>query len=75
LLRYLFPKNIYYNIDSILVEILTDKKLVYNNWTKASSLYTTKKFGPEVGQQLVSKYLGSENILLKQTAEFAAGNS
>lgn len=75
LLKNIFPKDIYHEIDSILEEVLMDKKLFYNNWTKASSLYTTKRYGPRVGKQLVQKYIGSKDLLLHETAEFAAGNS
>jgi ATP:ADP antiporter, AAA family len=74
LLKYLFPKNTYHGIDSILSELLVDKKFSYNNWTKASALYTTKKFGPPIGDQLINKYLDAENSLVKETAAFAANN-
>jgi hypothetical protein len=74
LLKYLFPKNTYHGIDSILSELLVDKKFSYNNWTKASALYTTKKYGPQVGDQFVNKYLDAESILVKETAAYAANN-
>jgi len=75
LLKYLFPKNTFHGIDSILSELLVDKKFSFNNWTKASALYTTKKFGPQIGSQFVNKYLDAENVLVKETAAFAANNS
>lgn len=75
LLKTIFPKDIYPDIDTILAELLLDEKSFYNNWTKACSLYTTKKTGPPVQQMLISKYLISEDVLLKETAGFAAGNS
>lgn len=75
LLKAIFPQDIYADIHRILEEVLVDKKLFYNNWTKACSLYTTKKIGPSVEQKLVSKYLVSDDVLLKETAGFAAGNS
>ena len=75
LLKYLFPKNSYNGIDSILSDLLVDQKFSYNNWTKASALYTTKKYGPPIGQQFVSRYIDSENLLVKEMAVYAANNS
>jgi ATP/ADP translocase len=73
LLKSIFPKDLYPAIDVIIEEVLTDKRLFYNNWTKACSLYTTKKIGPLIEQGLIKKYLISEDMLLKETALFAAG--
>jgi len=74
LLKNLFPKDTYHGIDSILSELLADKKFSFNNWTKASALYTTKKYGPQIGDQFVNKYIDAENILVKETAAYAANN-
>jgi hypothetical protein len=73
LLKSIFPKDIYPAIDVIIEEVLADKRLFYNNWTKACSLYTTKKIGPLIEPKFINKYLVSEDVLLKETAVFAAG--
>jgi hypothetical protein len=72
-LKNIFPKDIYPGISETLNEILNDKNLLYNNWTKACSLYTSKKPGTGVPGSLVNKYIDTENRMVKETAAFAAG--
>ena len=62
LLKNIFPKDIYHEIDSILEEVLMDKKLFYNNWTKASSLYTTKRYGPRLASNLFRNTLDQKTF-------------
>ena len=71
LLKSLFPKDIFPDIDAIFADILTDTKTSYNIWTKSCSLYFSKKWEHHVETQLVNKYLQSENPLLKETAGYA----
>jgi ATP:ADP antiporter, AAA family len=71
LLRNLFPKDLFPGIETIIAEILRDKKLFYNNWSKACSLYVSRKFRHPVDEPLISKYLQSESLLLKETAGYA----
>ncbi|MGB3153261.1 MAG: hypothetical protein WBB06_01575 [Chitinophagaceae bacterium] len=72
LLKSLFPKDIFPDINAILTDILSDTKTSYNIWTKSCSLYFTKKLNHKVEAPLIHKYLQSENPLLKETAVFAA---
>jgi len=60
-------------LDLVLDEILVDKNLFYNNWTKACSLYVAKKSELPLKKPLVTKYIHAENLVLKETAAFAAG--
>ncbi len=71
LLRNIFPKDLFPGIDPIITEILIDKKLFYNNWSKACSLYYSKQFKHSIEKTLISKYLESESLLLKETARYA----
>lgn len=71
LLKSLFPKDIFPGIDAVIEDVLADKNLFYNNWTKACSLYTSKDMEPPIEKKLISKYLQSESLLLKETAGYA----
>ena len=71
LLRSIFPKDIFPGIDSVINELLVDKNLFYNNWSKACSLYVSKQFELLVEKSLINKYRESENLLLKETADYA----
>jgi len=74
LLRNLFPKDIYPDIDTIISEVLTDNKMAYNYWTKSCSLYVSKKYQHRLEKKIITKYLESESILLKVTAEYTIQN-
>ncbi len=71
LLKSLFPKDIFPNIETIYTDILADRKTSYNSWTKSCSLYYSKKMQHFVEKELINKYLQSENLLLKETAGYA----
>ena len=71
LLKSLFPKDLFPDIDSIFTNILTDKNLCYNSWSKACTLYVSKKIDRQLETQLINKYLDSENLVLKETAGYA----
>ncbi len=71
LLKSLFPKDLFPDIDAILADILTDKNVSYNSWTKSCSLYISKNPEHRVETQLISRYLQSESHLLKETAGYA----
>jgi hypothetical protein len=59
----------------VVNELLEDKNLFYNSWTKSCSLYITKKSKLAIKRELLVKYRQAENRVLKETADFAAGNS
>jgi HEAT repeat protein len=75
LLKNIFPKDIYPGLYPVVHELLEDKNLFYNDWTKSCSLYITKKSTLSVHQELILKYRHAENRVLKETADFASGNS
>jgi ATP:ADP antiporter, AAA family len=70
-LRNIFPKDGFPEIESVLTRILGEDKFNYNHWTRACSLYTSKKYIHRIHESLIRKYLQSDNYLLKQTAEYA----
>ena len=75
LLKSLFPKDLFPDMDSIFANILADKNLSFNNWSKACSLYVSKKIDHKPETQLIHKYLDSENLVLKETAGYAIQNN
>ena len=70
-LRSLLKDLEFHNIDHILVRVLTEKPIQYQNWTKACSLYISKKLAHHLDPVLVRKYTASENRLLRETAQYA----
>ncbi len=74
-LRSLLKDIDFQNIDHILVKVLTEKPIQYQSWTKACSLYISKKLKHHLDPVLVRKYTSSENRLLRETAQFAFVNS
>ncbi len=73
-LRSLLKDLEFHNIDHILVRVLTEKPIQYQNWTKACSLYISKKLQHHLDPVLVRKYTSSENRLLRETAQFAVAS-
>jgi ATP:ADP antiporter, AAA family len=71
-LRSLFTEKRFVEIESILARILSEKPINYQAWTKACSMYFSKKFLHQLDAGLFEKYLQSENSLLKETALFAS---
>ena len=55
----------------IFSKILTEKPIFYNAWTKASTIYISKKTGTAIASDLIKKFTLSENLLLKETALYA----
>jgi len=70
-LRSLLKDLEFHNIDHILVRVLTEKPIQYQNWTKACSLYISKKLKHHLDPMLVRKYTSAESRLLRETAQFA----
>jgi AAA family ATP:ADP antiporter len=73
-LRSLFTEKQFSEIEQILIRILTEKPIQYYNWTKACSMYISKKFIHPLDSDLYKRYIQSENQLLKETALFATAN-
>ena len=57
--------------EKILSKILAERPIIYNAWTKASTMYVSKKTSTQVDPHLIKKFIRSENLLLKETALFA----
>ena len=70
-LHSLFTKSQFGKVEHILERILSEKPIQYYNWTKACSMYISKKYVHHVNADLYKKFIGSENKLLQETALFA----
>lgn len=74
-LRSLFTEKQFKQVEHILGRILSEKPVEYYNWTKAYSLYISKKYLHPLEKDLYNKYINSDNKLLKETALFASASS
>ena len=70
-LKSLFPHEAIQKVEDILDRILEEKPITFTSWTKAYSMYVSKKFDVSINPELIRKYIHSENQLLQETAEFA----
>jgi ATP/ADP translocase len=70
-LKHLLPLDKIQQAGEIFSKILTEKPIFYNAWTKASTMYISKKTGAEIAAELIKKFAQSENLLLKETALYA----
>ena len=74
-LKSLFTEKQFAEIEQIMSRILSEKPIQYYSWTKACSLYLSKKYFHHIDHDLYEKYIHSENKLLKETALFASSTS
>ena len=74
-LKSLFTEKQFAEIEQILGRILSEKPIQYYSWTKACSLYLSKKYFHHIDHDLFEKYIHSDNQLLKETALFASSTS
>ncbi len=72
LLKGLFSHDALQKAEDILDRILEEKPILFNSWTKAYSMYVSKKFEIPIKAELIKKYIHSENLLLQETAAFAS---
>ena len=70
-LKNFLPSNKVSQAREILSNILEEKPIQYNVWTKACSMYISKKTSVVVTPGLIEKFIHSENLLLKETALYA----
>ena len=70
-LKNFLPSNKVSQAREILSNILEEKPIPYNVWTKACSMYISKKISAVVTPGLIEKFIYSENLLLKETALYA----
>lgn len=70
-LRALFTEAEYRQAEQVLKRILSEKPIDYYTWTKACSLYISKKHDYAIDAAIFDKFAASDNKLLKETALFA----
>jgi ATP/ADP translocase len=70
-LKSFLPPDKVSQAQDILSKILEEKPISYNVWTKACSMYISKKTSAAVTPGLIEKFIHSENLLLKETALYA----
>ena len=70
-LKSFLPPGKVLQTQEILSKILEEKPISYNVWTKACSLYISKKTSAAITPGLIEKFIHSENMLLKETALYA----
>ena len=70
-LKNFLPQDKVSQTQEILSKILEEKPISYNVWTKACSMYISKKTSSAVTPGLIEKFIHSENLLLKETALYA----
>lgn len=70
-LKNLLPKDKVRLAEDILSKILTEKPIGYTAWTKACSMYISKRTQTLINPELIKKFIHSENLLLKETALYA----
>src|SRR5436190_1029281 len=68
-LKNLLPPDKVSQTQEILSKILKEKPITYNIWTKACSMYISKKTSAALTAGLIEKFINSENMLLKETAQ------
>jgi len=70
-LKNFLPAEKVLQAQEIFSKILEEKPITYNVWTKACSMYISKKISAAVTPGLIEKFIHSENLLLKETAIYA----
>jgi hypothetical protein len=70
-LKNFLPQDKVSQTQEILSKILEEKPISYNVWTKACSMYISKKTNAAITPGLIEKFIHSENMLLKETALYA----
>ena len=70
-LRKLYHSSFFATIENILSTILATQDFKYNYWTKACSIYTSKKQHHIINTNLISKYIEAEHPLLSELARYA----
>lgn len=73
-LRKNYPPEFFNDAAAVLTRVLAEGITHYNNWTTSCSLYITKKQTQSVEHQLIAKFISDENIMVRETALYAAEN-
>jgi ATP:ADP antiporter, AAA family len=69
-LRKLYPSSFFTTIENILVCILRAEDFKYNFWTKACSIYTSKKQHHTINSNLISRYAEADHPMLSELARY-----
>ena len=67
-LRSILPEEKIMKVQEITSKILSEKPVYYMAWTKACTMYLSKKTNTAIQPELVKKFINSENLLLRETA-------
>jgi hypothetical protein len=70
-LRKIYPRSFFADIENILSSILATEDFKYDYWTKACSIYTSKKQHHPINSNLIKKYVEAEHPVLSETARYA----
>jgi ATP:ADP antiporter, AAA family len=70
-LRKLYPSNFFTTIENVLICILGTGDFKYNYWTKACSIYTSKKQDHFINGNIISRYTEAEHPMLSELAKYA----
>ncbi len=70
-LKSFLPREKVQQTENILSKILAERPIVYNPWTKASTMYVSKKTRSAIDPSLIRKFIHSDDLLLKETALYA----
>ena len=70
-LRKLYPSSFFTTIENVLICILGTGDFKYNYWTKACSIYTSKKQHHFINGNLISRYTEAEHPMLSELAKSA----
>lgn len=68
ILKSLMPANMVQKAEEILERILEEKPIEFTVWTKATTMYISKKYNLSINTQLIKKFTESENKMLRETA-------
>ena len=71
MLKSLIPDDVLHKAQDIMERILKEKPIEYTAWTKATTLYISKKYNLKISFQLIKKFTESENMMLRETAQYA----
>ena len=74
-LRALLKEIDFAEVDDVIAKVLKEKPIHYLDWTKACSLYITKKYLHNIDMALIAKYSHAENRMVRETAQFALVNA
>ncbi|ULQ50668.1 HEAT repeat domain-containing protein [Flavihumibacter fluvii] len=70
-LKFLNEDINYQQTNQVLRRILSEQPIAYQDWTKACSMYISKKYHLDIDRRLLDKFLVADNLMLQETAIYA----